>query len=205
MTNPTEIPRRARISWSQELIISAIQARAQRGQALTAQTMAVEDAPLLAAARRRFGSWKNALLAAGLPPVSGRAGSRRHGRGYWTRERILTEIREHARLGHPLHAHAMQQHCNQLVSAATYHFGSWAQALNHAGFNADDIRAVRRHSQETVIRDILALIEAQADLRDCNIRRHHRPLYWAAQKYFGSWRTALGTAEQESLVSTQRG
>lgn len=89
----------------------------------------------------------------------------------------------------------MQKRHNSLVSAATYHFGSWSEALRHAGFDPDTVRGARRHSSESIIAEILILIGAQADLRDSAVRRHHRPLYWAAQKYFGSWRKALEEAQ----------
>lgn len=154
-----------------------------------------EDPSLLGAGRRYFGSWPAALNAAGIPPQTRACSDRRHQRGYWNRESIAQAIRRHAEEGHPLHAHAMQKRDNSLVCAATYHFGSWSEALRHAGFDPDAIRGARRYTSESIIAEILTLIRAQADLRDSAVRRYHRPLYWAAQKYFGSWRRALGKAQ----------
>ena len=186
---------KTRQKWSQALVISRIRSRHLNGWALNVQVLARDDSSLLAAGRRYFGSWQNALDAAGFTPPSSRLAGVRHGRGYWSRERILAEIENAAGHGYALHAHAMQRTNNRLVSAATYYFGSWAEALRQAGFDADAIRAVRRHSTDSIIADIQQLLAQNADVRDCSMRRDHRSLYWAAQKYFGSWRQALCAAQ----------
>ncbi|NMP23343.1 homing endonuclease associated repeat-containing protein [Sulfobacillus harzensis] len=196
MTNHSSSPTPSRRRWSRERVLAEICARHQANRPLNAQALTHEDPSLLAAGRRYFGSWPKALTAAGIAVQVRAASSARHHRGYWTRERIAQEIRRHAAAGHPLHAHAMQQDHNQLVSAATYHYGSWRQALQAAGFNPEALRGARRHSCESVAAEIQRLMSEGADLRDCAVRRHYRPLYWAAQKYFGSWRTALDKARQ---------
>ncbi len=189
------ISTRKRRTWSRNLVVDAIQYRHVHGMGLNPQMLQSEDASLLAAGRRYFGSWPKALKAAKVPPVR-RLSSRRHQRGYWNRELLIGEIRRHAELGHPLYAHAMQALDNCLVSAATYHFGSWAQALTAAGFDAETIRANRRHSPETVVEEIQELMNEQGEVTDVVIRRHYRSLYWAARKYFGSWRNAVSAARQ---------
>lgn len=184
-----------RRSWSRDAVIEAIQFRYQHGLALNPQTLQSQDASLLAAGRRYFGSWPKALRAAKVPPIR-RLASHRHERGYWTRELLIGEIRRHADQGDPLYAHAMQAVDNCLVSAATYHFGSWARALKAAGYDAEAIRANRRHSPETVIQEICELIDQYGELHDSWIRAKHRSLYWAARKYFGSWRQALAQSKR---------
>lgn len=176
-------------------VLEAIRARDAQQQALTPKSLIQEDPSLLGAGRRYFGSWPAALKAAGILERRRATSSKRHQRGYWTRERIAQEIRRHAHEGHALHAHAMQKRHNALVSAATYHFGSWSEALRQAGFNPDAVRGARRHTCQSIIEDIAALAREGADLRDSAVRRNHRPLYWAAQKYFGSWRKALEEAQ----------
>ncbi len=179
-----------RHSWSRQLVIQAIQARHRQGLALNPQALEAEDSSLLAAGRRYFGSWPKALKAAHVPPVR-RAATLRHGRGYWSREILITEIRRHAEQGDPLYAHAMQKIDNRLVSAATYHFGSWAQALAAAGFDPDAIRANHRYTPDAVLSEIRQLLGGGSDVRDTVARRDYRSLYWAARKYFGGWRSAV--------------
>lgn len=186
----------ARRQWSGERVIAAIQSRAQASLPLNPQTL-LHDAPsLLAAGRRYFGSWPGALRAAGVRAEGRAPAPHRHRRGHWNRERIIQEIQHHAKAGRALHAHAMQAHANDLVSAATYHFGSWRQALEASGFDPTHIQASRRHSPDSVVKEIQALMQVDQDLRDVAIRRHYRPLYWASQKYFGSWKHALQQASE---------
>ena len=188
-----------RRSWTRDLVIRTIQDRQRQGLALNPQLLQQEDTSLLAAGRRYFGSWPKALRAANVPPIR-RMASKRHHRGYWTRELLTAEIRRHAAMGHPLYAHAMQQLDNCLVSAATYHFGSWSNALEQSGFDPDSIRANRRHSPHSVAQEIQHLLIEQADIDDAVVRTHYRTLYWAARKYFGTWHNAVAFT-QEALMA----
>lgn len=164
--------------------------RYRAGLPVNAQSLHREDSRLLAAGRRHFGSWKAALTAAQVP-IPSRRQHGRHPRGHWTRERLIHTITHHAWVGDPLHAHAMQKLNNRLVSAATYHFGSWAEALRQAGLDADAIRATRRHSPTSLLEEIRFLVDSGEDVRDTTMRRKYRALYSAAQNHFGSWRNAL--------------
>lgn len=129
--------------WTAQRVIEKIQERHQAGQPVNVQRVHCEDSPLLAAGRRYFGSWTAALRAAKVP-IPPRRHHRRHPRGHWTRERLIQSIQHHAKAGDPLHAHAMQKRNNSLISAATYHFGSWREALRHAGLDPDEIRGGHR-------------------------------------------------------------
>lgn len=189
--------REKRRSWNRDRVIGSIQDRHHLGLALNPQLLQHEDASLLAAGRRYFGSWPQALRAAGVPPLQ-RLESPRHQRGYWTRERLITEIRRHAAQGHPLYAHAMQQLDNRLVSACTYHFGCWANALQQSGFDPQSIRANVHHSPDSVTQQIQQLLTTPDAINDATIRAHHRTLYWAARKYFGSWRNAVAQASRSA-------
>ncbi len=187
---------RKRKSWSEELVIKTIQTRYMNGSALNPQDLQLEDSSLLAAGRRYFGSWSKALEAAHVPPVP-RHWTMRHRRGYWTRDLLLEEIRRHAAQGDPLYAHAMQSIDNCLVSAATYHFGSWAEALEAAGFDADSIRATRRHTAASVIEQIGKLLTSGQEVVESTVSRDDYTLYRAAQKYFGSWQKAVENTQAQ--------
>ena len=56
--------------WNQQRIIAAIQLRAQQGLPLNTAAVDRKDSPLSCAARRYFGSWRNAMQAAGLDLVN---------------------------------------------------------------------------------------------------------------------------------------
>lgn len=185
----------SREQWSAERIISSILDRYHSGLALNPAALEQDEPKLLAAGRRYFGSWPNALRAANVPRPPVRHGSSRHRSGYWTPERIVQCIRQDAEQSLPLNAHAVHQRNNALISAATYHFGSWHQALQLAGFDGDLIRVSHHRSPSTVAQRIRALWESGEDLSDTAAQRNHRALYGASQKYFGSWNAALRAAQ----------
>ncbi len=185
-----------RHTWSTDLVIAAIRDRAQKGLALNPQVLECEDASLLAAGRRYFQSWPKALKAAHVRRPA-RSYTQRRPRGYWTKGRLITEIQLRAQHGQPLHAAALQRDNNSLIAAATYHFGSWSNALQASGFDADSVRRNRHHTPETVISEIRQLLQRNADLRNSVIRRHNSTLCWAARKHFGSWRRAVLCAQEQ--------
>lgn len=188
-------PAHSRHQWSCQEIIEKVRWRHQTGRPLNAQAVARDDSALLAAARRYFGHWNRCLEASGIDPASCRPRRIRRPPGYWTRERIVASIRHYAEQDHPLHAHYMQQTDNALLAAATYHFGSWAEALEAAGLDPQQIRRTTPRSAEQIIEAIQAIAASdRSQLRDSVARRHHRALYGAAQTYFGSWAVAVTQA-----------
>jgi hypothetical protein len=195
MSNTESAPGRSRSTWTPERVVREIQLRHRNGLPVNAQTLHRDDSRLLAAGRRHFGSWKAALTAAQVP-VPSRRHHDRHPRGHWTRERLIHAIVSHAWEGDPLHAHGLQKLNNRLVSAATYHFGSWGEALRQAGLDADAIRATPKYTRASLLEEIRTLVDGGEDTRDVSMRRHHRSTYSAAQKYFGSWRNALQLLEE---------
>lgn len=184
-------------AWSQERIIEAIKARHHNHLGLNAQAVALEDSRLIAAGRRLFGCWKNALLAAGIEPDSVRPSVARRPRGTWSRDVVITEIKRHAIKTHQLNAYAMQQVDNPLMSAATYYFGSWADALRAAGIDAESVRRNQPRDPQQIVAEIQDNARTSESLRDFEVRAHNRALYGAAQKYFGSWHQAVREAHCE--------
>lgn len=153
----------------------------------------------MAAARRHYGKWNNALVAAGVDPTAVRVPAKRRPRGSWSREAVIQEIRRYADQATPLHAHHMQRINNPLVSAATYYFGTWSLALEAAGEDSGAIRQNTIRDRDQIIDAIRELAKNEANLRDFSVRDHDRALYGAAQKYFGSWRKALQASGVETL------
>lgn len=88
---------------------------------------------LYGATIRHFGSWKNAIEAAGFhyPEVV-----KRKMPGYWNKERLIEAIqglpKKHSNLVRRKHA--------DLYSAGLRLFGSWEKAVKAAGFNYEEIR-----------------------------------------------------------------
>lgn len=196
MTRNSETRRR---KWTEESVMRAIKARLLSSQHLNAYAVEVDDSPLIAAARRIYGSWNNALIAAGVDPSSVRAPAKRRPRGSWSREAVIQEIRRYASNATPLNAHHMQRVDNPLVAAATHYFGTWSLALEAAGKDPLSIRQNIIRDQDQIIDAIRELAKTETNLRDFSVRDHDRALYGAAQKYFGSWRKALQASGLEAL------
>ena len=131
------MPRR---SMTREEVLEAIRTRHARGEAVVGLSLALPK--LYHAARVAFGSWREAVLAAGVPVNVPRK---------WTRERVLEAIRLRHRQGPPL-AKVWQDDMG-LLDAATKHFGSWRKALLAAGLQA---APRQRWSRETILESLRA-------------------------------------------------
>ena len=105
-------------------------------QALTihsAKTSQLKNPSLYGAAVRRFGSWKNAIKAAGIDYEKTLS---RKPAGYWNKDRIISKIKNlpfkesnYAREYHPA-----------LYSAALRLFTSWKEAVIESGFDYEKIK-----------------------------------------------------------------
>lgn len=125
-----------RKKWSKEKVIAAIQQRLAEGKPVNYSAVVADDEPLTGAARRHFGTWDNALLAAGVNPTAHkRPRSEVLPPGTWTRDKIIAAIKDHVEAGHDIAAHRMQRFDPKLVAAATgkFGFGSWREAVEAAG------------------------------------------------------------------------
>lgn len=134
----------------------------------------------------RFGSWSEALKAAGITAGSPAKPCRR-----WTPDKVLREIRaRHRQIGRVVPLHLQPG----LASAARRYFGSWLQAKIAAGVcPATDLpKLPTKWSKKRVIREIQA--RQRQSLSLCSKDVANRRLYGAAYRHFGSWRKALRSA-----------
>jgi hypothetical protein len=104
-------------------VIAAIRARHKQGLGLG--QVRNDDPSLFYAGIRYFGGWREAVLAAGLQPVS----------QHWTPVRVINEIQSWYQRGIAIRQIARQD--RKLAAAGIRHFGKWNAALTAAGLNAD--------------------------------------------------------------------
>ncbi|MEX2112842.1 MAG: hypothetical protein WD845_06620 [Pirellulales bacterium] len=159
---------------TREEVLEAIRTRHAQGQPVVGLSSTCPD--LYRAARNGFGSWRNAVLAAGVPI---RVPQR------WTDERVLEKVRFRFRQGPPLW-HVWRDD-KPLFRAATRRFGNWNNALLAAGL---DIRPPRRWSAQRVLDDL----RLQYRHGQFHIRVADKVLADAAARYFGSLNNALEAA-----------
>ena len=90
--------------------------------------VAKEHPRLYSDARKVFGSWKMALEACAIDYEK----ARNHKK--WSREKITNEIKRLYVSGHSLRPKDLKKGDTiKLISAATYHFGSWSKAVKQSG------------------------------------------------------------------------
>ena len=166
--------------WSKQRVIEVLQTRHRQGHAMS--TVWKDDATLYATAKRYFGSWRNAMQAAGLEVQRNR----------WTKESVIAAIQARQQQGLPLRN--VDKTDSALTQAASRHFGGWAAALSAAGI---DVSTGRIWTRQAVVKAIQASYQDGEPMRFAS--RDDRLLYVHVRKYFGSWSAAMQAAGLKSL------
>ena len=184
-------------NWSKDLIIKTIQELYEQGADLSFRSMMLSkyNSMVYAAIRpNHFGSWKNALEAAGL------AAEEVYRYRSWDEDSILEEIRKLKALGADLSSKVMDEMANPLIATARRRFGNWGNAVEKAGIDYTEIRRRRRWTKEEIVDGILELKEKGVMLRSGAVRKEAPALFAAACKprFFGSWSQALKAAHQKA-------
>jgi hypothetical protein len=177
--------RKPKKRWTPDRVIQEIRARRTRG--LTIVNVDRSDPSLTHAARRYFGTWHDALVAARvISPTPRRRQPQR-----WTRERVIDEVRSRYRAGKSLKGTSPN---NRLLAGAAYRlFGSWPAALRAA--KIPGVREPRKQwTHQRVLDEIQTRVRKGLPLRKVAVGQS---LYSAALRRFGSWRSALEAAGVE--------
>ena len=184
-----------RRSWTPDAVVAALQARYRQGLPCHYQAVVREDEALSGAGRRCFGSWNAALTAAGLDPDDIRYPAvEKRPAGFWSEERVVTMLREHAAAGHTLAAHTMDAREPGLVPTAQHLFGSWEAAVTAAGYDYAAVRLTQPWTSDDVVARIQAADRQGADLSDQTVQALAPDLYGAARTHWGGWRQAVEAA-----------
>ena len=168
-----KVTRRKCRSWTQDEIIAAIRTRHRQG---TLTSTWREERHLCTAAKRAFGSWRQALEVAGFPQPSP-----------WTSERVIQAI--DARRARRLPLVGIDRIDPPLYSAAKRYFGGWHNALRAAGLKP---KPQQRWSKRSVLQAIHRRHEAGLPLS--RVWEENTSLFDAAVRYFGSWEETLRAA-----------
>jgi len=188
--NPDRVRRHRR--WSHKAVIERIRRRDALGLPLNAGAVQRSEATLASAAERWFGSWSDALEAAGIDPERWR---RRVPK--WTRARVVTAIRRIRDEGGKLNHAAFGR--SSLSHAAVDLFGCWDDALRAAGIDPKEVRVYRQPwTADALIREIQRKHRAGEPLnaRDVTPNWIRRP----ACRLFGSWDATLAAAGLDPLT-----
>ncbi len=180
---------------SRERILSAIQDRARRGLPLRLRRGDKELEALGSAAYKRFGGWRQAVVAAGCARELEKPSPPRL--AAWTREEIVDELKRLRHEGKPLGRRELEKvhrpgHVS-LDTAIVNLFGTLAQAKKDAGFWDWD-RKSPRWTRGRVLDMIRERARTGASLRPKDVAREVGGAYGAAYRDFGSWKAARAAA-----------
>lgn len=133
--------------WTQEVVAAAIQAEAEAGQDLSYSRVEKRVPSLLRAAQRAFGTWADAVGAAGFDYST----ICRYQK--WSKGKVIKRIQELRESGEDLSWRNISTQLDPPLAAAALHAGRftcWNEALVAAGLNPEDIMRYRKWSVEQV-------------------------------------------------------
>lgn len=192
--------RKTNRKWSRERITEAI-----RERFLAGRSFRHEDNPevqrLHSAAQRYFGSWRNAVEAAGFDydhfSRKVRSPHNRRKAPYWSRQRVVEEIKERKRQGASLRDSVVRKEHPRLASAGRDRFGSWGKAIEAAGIDYEKIllqNPAYPLPSRLVLKEIRKRARKGLPLDDRSMRKDDRRLFRSGRCRFGGWREALEAA-----------
>jgi len=171
---------------NRESVIGAILRREHGRLPLNCEAVKEASMPLYCGAVRHFGSWRNALQAAGVnvPRIEHRR--------EWNKAKIITRLRALCRRKLSLRQTDVHRRDSGLCRAACMAFGTWCNALIAAGINPEPICRDPQWDQSKIIEAILMRVIRDEPLGSTTVRPY--TLKSAAVREFGSWSSALTAA-----------
>lgn len=182
--------------WDRPRVIAAIRKLHAAGRSVKAREANEALPGLVQAAYVYIGSWRTAVEEAGIDPSAlRRSKGRRKPRGYWSDQRVIEEIRNRADEGLSLVLSKANREAGGLVKAAFKFCGGWAEAVEDAGFNYDDIRLGRVWTKRRVVEMLQERSRSDKPVTMVQvIEDGEQSLSEAARRLFGSWPAAVRAA-----------
>jgi hypothetical protein len=190
-------PQRVRPVPAADEVVRWLQARHRAGHHMS-RDAANSDAPrLVHACRKRFGSWRAAMQAAGLGELIG-------GRVQLTSPaEVVRALRERHRHGLSIALKRATGERPRLVRAACAQFGTWQAALDAAGLGEVPVPRALLSPQE-VRQGLQARHRRGRPMTAVATQREEGRLVYAACKHFGTWKAAMRAARLDEVVDAAR-
>jgi hypothetical protein len=172
--------------WTRKDILAAIKRRHREGKSLMASVINKEDCGLGGAARRYFGTWEEAVEAAGLDysrinPFKDRS-----------RRALAAELRRWVKKHGPLSWADMNARDVALLSSVNRRFGSLEQAAKSLRLPYRSLMPL--WTKDRIVKQIRKRYRGKLPLRSQAVKSDDSALFAAARRYFGSWTKALRAA-----------
>lgn len=185
----------SRQRWTREEIIRRILDCDAKGYPLRVGHPGISQ-PLYQAASRIFGSWRNALQAAGISP------NRRNRVDKWTPAKILLVIRKLSQRRRPLRKKELEERFGSMVSAARRFFGSWPKAILASGVDPVKLQRIVPWTRERVLEVVLTRTLRNQPVAARSMEPHS--IVEAGRRFFGSWLATLEAAGLDSSTALIR-
>ena len=181
--------------WTREEILSRLRELHQQGVKLVPSEMQRREPRLFYIARSKsyFGTWRQAVAAAGLSYQRIKRSASR-----WSPERVKRDLARHFEVGEDLLSKAFRKQHPKLIEVARSKstFGGWRQALEAAGLDPEEVRKRHFLSAERLIEELQSMAERGEAVTSRAVRQSRPELYRAARRpeTFGSFQAALVAA-----------
>jgi hypothetical protein len=165
------------------------------------------DAALTSAGVRHFGSWPEALKAAGFDARTLLREKKRQMRTYPDKESVVRAISKRHQAGMPVTAAQLTRGDHpdlKLLHSGTEYFGKWDRALETAGIDPSQLRQQiilnQRHYPDrgAVLSGIRRRIAQGLPMNPTSLQRGadvDLALFTHARRFFGSWKAAIAAIE----------
>jgi hypothetical protein len=190
--------------WTKDTIQRALRRQYRAKADLSYNSMAKQMQSLVSAAAYHFGSYRNAVVKAGINYDDIVRRPR------WTKAMIIQLIKQARRKHEDLNWSSASKRRDELGRAAFAAlqprlFGSWARALTAAGLDADDVSMYRKWNKDAILVELRSRYKNHEPLNSGALQREDPGLHAAAVRHISSYDTALRSArlEPESLRQRQ--
>ncbi|MCC6425077.1 MAG: hypothetical protein IT447_16510 [Phycisphaerales bacterium] len=195
---------RKKPKWSEQKIVAVIRKLRRDGEDLNWRSVIlrrdeVGRAASAAVKPHLFGSWNEAVEAAGLNP---RRVSRYR---RWTAEEVVTVLRQRNERKLPINALAIQRELPGLYTAAVRHYGAYDFAIREADIDPATIRQRRIWSRPQVSRYLRAFERTHGHVTRSLLRKHDPGLLRAIPLYYPTVSDAFSTLRLRTTPPTRQG
>jgi len=183
--------------WNHLRVVNAIKQAKKQGidlswRAVSLRADEISRAAIAAVRPRLFGSWNEALLAAGLKPET--VSRYLH----WSREDILKCLAKRKRDGKAINSGAVQREVPGLYGAAVRMFKTWDEALRAAKIDPERVRQRREWTRQRVVEELVAFYAKHGQIKHTLLRKHDAGLGRAARLAIGPIKKIRQVVENQS-------
>lgn len=189
--------------WDSGQILRTIRRYHREGRDLSYASMTRIHLGLISASSHYFGSYRDAVKAAGINYDRFRRKPR------WSKDRVIRVIRKAAALKLNLNWSSISVRHDEFGWAAkaavrSRLFGKWNDALLAAGIDPQRVALYRHRSRQSILRELRFRQRQKLPLNSKSMQVQMPGLYSAAAREFGSYREALRAIGVDPAMVIQR-